>query len=69
MQSFRMRLRLSESHPPTSINKPLHSEPLSFSDEWLAMNKAFVRESDHDLRHFLFCGSLRQAVERVTFDA
>ncbi len=33
------------------------------------MNKAFVRESDHDVRHCLFCGSLVQAVGRVTLDA
>ena len=33
------------------------------------MNKAFVRESDSDVRHCPFCGSLGQAVERVTLDA
>ena len=33
------------------------------------MNKAFVRESDHDVRHCPFCGSLGQAVGRVTLDA
>ncbi|MCX7419106.1 MAG: hypothetical protein NT013_06165 [Planctomycetia bacterium] len=32
------------------------------------MNKAFVRESDHDVRHCPFCGSLGQAVGRVTLD-
>lgn len=33
------------------------------------MNKAFVRESDHDVRQCPFCGSLGQAVGRVTLDA
>ncbi len=33
------------------------------------MNKAFVRESDSDVRHCPFCGSLGQAVGRVTLDA
>lgn len=33
------------------------------------MNKAFVRESDSDVRHCPFCGSLGQAVERITLDA
>ena len=33
------------------------------------MNKAFVREADSDVRHCPFCGSLGQAVERVTLDA
>ena len=32
------------------------------------MNKAFVRESESDVRHCPFCGSLGQAVERVTLD-
>ena len=49
-----------------------HAEPpdvLKFSVEGLAMNKAFVRENDSDVRHCPFCGSLGQAVERVTLDA
>ena len=33
------------------------------------MNKAFVREADSDVRHCPFCGSLGQAVGRVTLDA
>ena len=33
------------------------------------MNNVFVRESDHDVRHCPFCGSLGQAVGRVTLDA
>ena len=33
------------------------------------MNKAFVRESDSDVRHCPFCGSLGQAVGRITLDA
>ena len=33
------------------------------------MNKAFVREPDSDVRHCPFCGSLGQAVERITLDA
>ena len=33
------------------------------------MNKALVRESDSDVRHCPFCGSLGQAVERITLDA
>lgn len=33
------------------------------------MNKAFVRESDSDVRYCPFCGSLGQAVGRVTLDA
>lgn len=32
------------------------------------MNKAFVKESDQDVRHCPFCGSLGQPVERVTLD-
>ena len=38
-------------------------------DQRVSMNKAFVRESDHDVRHCPFCGSLGQAVGRVTLDA
>ncbi len=32
------------------------------------MNKAFVRESESDVRHCPFCGSLGQAVEKTTLD-
>ena len=42
---------------------------MKLSDQRVSMNKAFVRESDHDVRHCPFCGSLGQAVGRVTLDA
>ena len=42
---------------------------MKLSDQRVSMNKAFVRESDSDVRHCPFCGSLGQAVGRVTLDA
>ncbi len=42
---------------------------MKLSGQRVSMNKAFVRESDQDVRHCPFCGSLGQAVERITLDA
>ena len=42
---------------------------MKLSEQRVSMNKAFVRESDSDVRHCPFCGSLGQAVGRVTLDA
>src|SRR5262245_20888539 len=61
--------RIIMGHTAATSNGDDRFRGMNLSNPLVSMNKAFVRESDSDVRHCPFCGSLGQAVERVTLDA